>query len=100
MTKLRYHEAESSTVELKSSTPKNDQIVKTMIAFCNHHGGKLVVGVEDDRTVIGVPEQQLDDTLQWIEKSVYEASFPSIIPRVSTQRIGVNDSRRKTYSYV
>lgn len=87
MAKIRYPENESSTVELKLSLPKNEQIIKTMIAFCNHHGGKLVVGVEDDRTVVGLSEKQLDECLQWIEKAVYEACFPPIIPRVSLQRI-------------
>lgn len=85
---MRYPETESSTVEFKSSIPKSDQIIKTVIAFCNHHGGKLVIGVGDDRTITGLPDKLLDDTMQWVEKAVYEASFPPIIPRVSTQRIG------------
>lgn len=85
---MRFPEPESSTVELKSTLPKSDQIIKTLIAFCNHHGGKVVVGVENDRTIVGLSEKQLDDTLQWIEKAVYDASFPPIIPRVSSQRIG------------
>ncbi len=87
MAKARYPEAESSMLELKSTFPKNDQIIKTMIAFCNHHGGKLIIGVEDDRTIIGIDQKELDNALQGIEKAVYEASFPSIIPRVSLQRI-------------
>ncbi len=87
MAKIRFQEAESSTVEFKSFLPKNDQIIKTIIGFCNHHGGKLVLGVEEDRTVIGLSEKQIDECLEWIEKAIYEASFPSIIPRVSLQRI-------------
>ena len=88
MVKTRYPEVESSTLELKGTFPKNDQIIKTIIAFCNHHGGKLVVGVEDDRTIVGIGQKELDDALQWVEKAIYEASFPPIIPRVSLQRIG------------
>lgn len=87
MTKNRYPEAESSTVEFKSSLPKSDQIIKTMIAFCNHHGGKLIIGVENDRTICGLSEKQMEECLEWVEKAVYEASFPPIIPRVSLQRI-------------
>ena len=88
MTKIRYPEPESSTLELKSILPKSEQIIKTIISFCNHHGGKIVVGVADDRTIIGLPERELDDSMQWVEKAVYEASFPPFIPRVSLQRIG------------
>lgn len=79
---------ESSTIELKSILPKSDQIIKTMISFCNHLGGKLVIGVEDDRTIVGLAENEMDEALQWVEKAVYEASFPPIIPQVSLQRIG------------
>lgn len=88
MTKTRYPELESSTLEFKSTFPKSDQIIKTMIAFCNHHGGKIIVGVEDDRTIVGIEQKELDNALQWVEKAVYEACFPSIIPRISLQRIG------------
>lgn len=87
MTNARYPEPESSTLEFKRSLPKSDQITKTMIAFCNHHGGKLVVGVADDRTIIGLSDQEIDECLEWVEKAVYDASFPAIIPRVSTLRI-------------
>lgn len=41
MTKAPYPELESSTLEFKSTFPKSDQIIKIMIAFCNHHGAKL-----------------------------------------------------------
>ena len=39
------------------------------------------------RTVTGLSEKQLEECLEWVEKAVYEASFPPIIPRVSLQRI-------------
>lgn len=87
MPKLRFQETESSTLELKGSIPKSEQIIKTMIAFCNYHGGKLIIGVEDDLTVTGLSDKQLEECLEWVEKAVYEASFPPIIPSVSLQKI-------------
>lgn len=83
-----YPHCESSTLELKREIPKHDQIIKTLIGFCNQHGGKLVIGVQDDRKVCGLSDKEIDEILNWAEKAVYEASTPPIIPKVSIQRIG------------
>lgn len=78
-----YPEPESDRLEFKKEIPKNDQIVKTLIGFCNRFGGKLVIGVEDNGRVVGLPESQVQSTMEYLEKSVYEASAPPIIPQVS-----------------
>lgn len=84
---MLYPEKESSTIEFKREIPKSDQMIKTLIGFCNQHGGKLVIGVNNDREIVGLSEMVVEDCLEWAEKSVYEASFPPIIPRVSLQRL-------------
>ena len=56
---MKYTEKESSTLELKATLPKNDQIVKTIIGFSNHKGGKIIIGVEDDGTIVGIPENDI-----------------------------------------
>lgn len=45
---MRYPESESSMMEFKRELPKNDQILKTVIGFCNQNGGKLIIGVADN----------------------------------------------------
>ena len=85
---MKYHELESSSVELKREIPKNDQIIKTIIGFCNQNGGKLIVGVSDDGTVVGVPEDEIQKSLEYLEKSIYEATAPSIIPLIYSQQLG------------
>ncbi|MCK4528526.1 putative DNA binding domain-containing protein, partial [candidate division WOR-3 bacterium] len=52
---------EGKTLEFKRdiSSPKN--ILKTLVAFANTAGGRLIIGVEDDtREVLGV-EDRLDE---------------------------------------
>lgn len=46
---------ESKTLELKESLPaKSKKYVKTLVAFANSSGGKLVIGVRDgDREIVG-----------------------------------------------
>jgi ATP-dependent DNA helicase RecG len=85
---MKYPEGESSTVELKREFPKNEQILKTIIGFCNQNGGKLIIGVDDDGTIVGVPEEKVQQALEYLEKSIFEASCPPILPFVYVQTIG------------
>ena len=59
--KMKYSAFESSTLEFKKTLPENDQIVKTVIGFCNRYGGKLVVGVDAERNIVGVSENEIQD---------------------------------------
>lgn len=85
---MRYPEMESSFLELKKEVPKNDQIIKTIIGFCNQKGGKLVLGIADDRTVVGLPESIVEHLLESLDHAIYEACHPTIIPVISQQRFG------------
>lgn len=52
-------QGESKVLELKSQLPQYEQIAKTVVAFANTSGGKLVIGVNDNREVIGLEEETL-----------------------------------------
>ena len=43
---------ESKTLELKRELPSAEHIAKTVIAFANTSGGKLVIGVDDERKIV------------------------------------------------
>jgi len=45
---------ESDCVEFKYSLAESKDIVKTVAAFSNTHGGNIYVGIQDDGTVLGV----------------------------------------------
>lgn len=88
MSLLRHPESESVLLEFKREIPKNEQIIKTIIGFCNQKGGKLILGVDDDRRIIGLPEDQINKLLESLDRSIYEACYPPIIPLISTQLFG------------
>lgn len=88
MTAMHYPEDESIYLEFKREVPKNDQIIKTIIGFCNQKGGKLIIGVADDRTIIGLPESVIEHLFESLDHSIYEACHPTIIPVISQQRFG------------
>lgn len=84
---MKYPESESSSLELKREMPKNEQIIKTVIAFCNRFGGKIVIGVEDDGTILGIPDDEVEKLLESLDKVIYEATAPPILPLIFTRTI-------------
>lgn len=84
---MKYSEPESNKLEFKRELPKNNQIVKTIIGFCNTYGGKLIIGVKDNHEIIGLDENSIEDLKTLVEKKIFEATEPLIIARVYIQTI-------------
>jgi ATP-dependent DNA helicase RecG len=83
---MQYPEFESSRIEFKKELPKNEQILKTLIGFCNQFGGKLIIGVDDSGKILGISEEVQRKAMEYLEKSVYESCAPPILPQVYTRR--------------
>ena len=84
---MLYSEKESSILEFKREIPLKQQIIKTMIGFCNLYGGRLILGVDDNREIIGIPEDLVDQITESLHRSIYESCTPLIIPSIHSQRI-------------
>lgn len=84
---MLYPEKESAILELKREIPTKQQIIKTIIGFCNLYGGRLILGVNDHREIIGIPEETIDQLIESLHRSIYESCTPLIIPNIHTQRI-------------
>jgi ATP-dependent DNA helicase RecG len=78
---------ESTSLEFKEKVPAKRQFLKTVIAFANLHGGKILFGVRDDGEVIGV-EDDPQDLMEQLCKMVYDSSAPTIVPRMSIESYG------------
>ena len=85
---MKHPEPKSQTLEFKKEIPQNEQIIKTIIGFCNQVGGRLLIGVADDGTIVGIDENEAMQVMEWLEHSIYQATTPTIIPKVLAQRIG------------
>ncbi|MEN8905074.1 MAG: ATP-binding protein [Clostridiales bacterium] len=79
---------ESKTMEFKEILPKSEMIAKTIVAFSNTSGGKLIIGVNDQREVIGISEKEDVFELQdSVSSMIYDSCYPNIIPEIYTQNI-------------
>lgn len=83
---LEIQKGESKTLEFKQQLPKGQQFAKTLIAFANSSGGKLIVGVTDDRQLIGIQDDifELQDK---ITSMIYELCAPQLAAQIYIENI-------------
>lgn len=84
---MKYPEPESNTLEFKIELPQKGQIIKTIIGFCNQFGGRLIIGVDDNRNIIGINPDEIDLVKDQLADSIYKSTTPSIIPLIYTESI-------------
>lgn len=80
---------ESKNIEYKVTLPdKSKKYMKTIVAFANTQGGKLVVGV-DDKTheIVGVENEILFQLMDGIANAVSDSCMPQIIPDIEPQTV-------------
>ncbi len=82
-------QGESKYVEFKETRPeKSGKYMKTVVAFANGKGGKLIFGIEDDtRIVKGIPEDVLFKEIDAITNAISDSCEPMIIPDVYPQTV-------------
>lgn len=83
---MLFPEEESSLLEFKRDIPKNDQIIKTVIGFANQNGGRIVIGVADDRVIKGIPEDKIQEIMEKIQHAIYDTCHPMIMPAIYSRR--------------
>lgn len=80
---------ESVNVEFKVALPeKSIKYMKSVVAFANGRGGKLVFGIRDeDHAVIGIESASIFKTMDAITNAIYDSCEPVIVPDVTLQTI-------------
>jgi len=72
---------------LKQQLPKHDQIAKTVVAFANTSGGKLIIGVNDEKQVIGITEIDIFTLQDRIISLISDSCHPTILPEIYTANL-------------
>lgn len=80
---------ESKNTELKRTLPeKSDKYTKTIVAFANTQGGRLIIGVDDrTREIIGIDTEKAFRVMDQISNAVSDSCEPQIIPNIELQTI-------------
>ena len=76
---------ETDRVEFKVELPTNTlKYIKTVVAFANSAGGKVVIGVEDKTCkVVGVEEARISNLCDSITNAISDSCTPQILPDIS-----------------
>lgn len=61
-------QGESTTVEFKTRFPPADIIARVFAAFANTSGGILLIGVADDGSIEGVPENEITPSVERLHR--------------------------------
>ena len=79
---------EGRRLELKREMPAHADLARTAAAFANDAGGELIIGIDDSRQVIGVPEEKLSSIEEQVSSIIFDRCSPAILPEISYQSIG------------
>ena len=80
---------EDSLIEFKGEMPQRKTLAEEISAFANAKGGVILIGVDDDKNIVGLELQTLDQ----IEKTVVEICIDSIEPAlpIFTEKLQIDD---------
>lgn len=80
---------ESKNIEFKVQLPDDSKkYMKTIVAYANTSGGKIIIGVDDaTRSIVGVEPSSVFQIMDKIVNAVSDMCVPQIIPDVTFQTI-------------
>ncbi len=74
---------ESKKLELKKELPESKKYIKTIVAFANTAGGKLIIGVSDDtKEIVGISSDIIFSIKDKIADTITNMCEPQIVPNV------------------
>jgi ATP-dependent DNA helicase RecG len=80
---------EDPHTDFKRTVDRNAELAKDLVCFANSDGGQLVIGVGDDRTVVGVPDT--DALLLRVDDVAFNLCSPPVTVVPETMRLDGED---------
>ncbi len=80
---------ESAYIEFKVEIPKKcEKYIKSVIAFANTAGGKIVIGVDDEsHKIVGVDKDEVFKMMDNITNTISDMCCPQIFPNIGVDTI-------------
>ena len=77
---------ENKTTEFKEIIPNSKKISQTAVAFANGAGGKIYIGITDDRQIIGIDEKlDIFKVIDDLNTIIYDSCYPNINTNIYTE---------------
>lgn len=98
---------EGITLEFKRKVPRASRIAKEVIALANTHGGRILVGVDDDGTITGVDDSSEEEFM--LRRAINKRTEPPVTyhtervvvaPRRDVILVVVPESNRKPHHLI
>jgi len=92
---------ESENLEFKSSLSELKKIIQTISAFANKSGGKIIIGISDNKKILGnqIGRATMEDLANRIKENTDPKQFPEIkIKKIDNKKIiviGIEESESK-----
>lgn len=81
-------DGEGSSVEFKREDADNRKLAVAMVALANLRGGVLLVGVDDDATVLGVEDARVDERITSIARDLIRPPITPLVEFVTDSGTG------------
>lgn len=80
---------ESANIEFKVEVPKkSERYIKSVVAFANTAGGKIIIGVNDEsQEIIGVDKNEVFKIIDGITNTISDMCYPQIFPNIGINTI-------------
>ena len=80
---------ETETLEFKREIPSKDsKLMKTVVAFSNCHGGRILFGVDDEtHEIVGIENENVFKFMDSLADMISETVEPQVIPRITFETI-------------
>lgn len=94
---------EGITLEYKRKVNQPEKIAKEICAFANTKGGVLIIGIDDDGTIVGIKSEKTE--IEIVEQTCAFYLKPEIIPEIQVFEVNskdllcvtINEGKRKPY---
>lgn len=80
---------EGSYLEFKRKVPRPERIVKEIVALANTHGGRLLLGVDDDGSLVGVRDAEEEEFA--LHYALHHLCDPPVT--IHTERVPISKKR-------
>ena len=80
---------ESEDIEYKKSVGEWKEIVKTVAAFSNTNGGRIIVGVSKSGKIVGMEIGK--STIEDLTNKIVVNTDPKVYPKIAAEKIGEKD---------